>query len=479
MQIEVSRERRLFLSTGPAGRREVWFALAAVLVSGLLFLAALPVATMQLAAMPAFIPAYESALVICDLITAVLLFGQFNFLRTRALFALASGYLFTAFIAFAHALTFPGVFSSTGWLGAGTQTTAWLYMFWHGGFPLFVIAYALLKENGSEGIRMSGAIGLPGGGAGLAILAGVVAVLAVVSGLTVMATVGEKLLPVLVLDGRFTPALYLVVWAFWLLSLLALVILWFRGPHNVLDLWLMVVMCAWLFDIALSAGFNGGRYDVGWYGGRMYGLLAASSLLIVLLVETGMHYARLAQLSAELSVANDALKQLSLHDGLTGLPNRRFFDTYLAAQIGAARRYQRRLALVLCDIDSFKPYNDHYGHQAGDECLKEVAAALRSCCRRPGDMAARYGGEEFALILPDTDLNGAARIAEAARDAVAELRIPHAHSLVAPYVSISGGVAILLATSDAEQLITAADQTLFLAKKSGRNRMVSVPAEAA
>ena len=160
---------------------------------------------------------------------------------------------------------------------------------------------------------MSGAIGLLRGGAGLAILAGVVAVLAVVSGLTVMATVGEKLLPVLVLDGRFTPALYLVVWAFWLLSLLALVILWCRGPHNVLDLWLMVVMCAWLFDIALSAGFNGGRYDVGWYGGRMYGLLAASSLLIVLLVETGMHYARLAQLSAELSVAYDALKQLSLH----------------------------------------------------------------------------------------------------------------------------------------------------------------------
>jgi diguanylate cyclase (GGDEF)-like protein len=95
----------------------------------------------------------------------------------------------------------------------------------------------------------------------------------------------------------------------------------------------------------------------------------------------------------------------------------------------------------------------------------------------------RHGGairrREFALILPDADLNGAARIAEAARDAVAKLRIPHAYSLVAPYVSISGGVAILLANNDAEQLITAADQTLFLAKHSGRNRMVSVPAEAA
>jgi diguanylate cyclase (GGDEF)-like protein len=170
---------------------------------------------------------------------------------------------------------------------------------------------------------------------------------------------------------------------------------------------------------------------------------------------------------------------LSLHDGLTGLANRRFFDTYLATQIATARRYKRAMALVLCDIDAFKAYNDHYGHQAGDECLQKVAAALRSCCRRPADMAARYGGEEFAIILPDTELIGAAGIAEAARDAVARLRIPHAHSPTAPFVSISGGVAVLLRNSDAKQLITAADRTLFLAKHSGRNRMVSAPAEAA
>jgi diguanylate cyclase (GGDEF)-like protein len=134
---------------------------------------------------------------------------------------------------------------------------------------------------------------------------------------------------------------------------------------------------------------------------------------------------------------------------------------------------------VLCDIDVFKAYNDRYGHQAGDECLKEVAAALRSCCRRPNDMAARYGHEEFALILPDTELNGAVRIAEAAREAVAQLRIPHAHSAAAPFVSISGGVAVLLGNGDAEQLITAADESLFKAKHSGRNRMVSAPAVAA
>jgi hypothetical protein len=98
-------------------------------------------------------PAYESALVLCDLITAVLLFGQFNVFRSRALLVLASGYLFTAFIAFSHALTFPDVFSPTGLPGAGPQSTAWLYMFWHGGFPLFVILFALLK---AEELRSAG-----------------------------------------------------------------------------------------------------------------------------------------------------------------------------------------------------------------------------------------------------------------------------------------------------------------------------------
>jgi diguanylate cyclase (GGDEF)-like protein len=187
----------------------------------------------------------------------------------------------------------------------------------------------------------------------------------------------------------------------------------------------------------------------------------------------------LARVAAELSDANKALERLSLQDGLTELANRRCFDNYLAVQIAVARRHKRTLALVLCDIDAFKAYNDHYGHQGGDACLTQVAAALRICCRRPADLAARYGGEEFALILPDTDLTGAAEIAETARDAIARLRIAHAHSPAAPYVTISGGVAVLLRNMDtsAEQLITAADQTLYQAKRLGRNRMVCAQGE--
>lgn len=479
MQSQLESQRSAVVSSKPAGRHEVRLALAAALVSVAIFFAVAPFATIQLAQVTAFIPVYESALVISDLITAVFLFGQFNFLRSRALLVLASGYLFTAFIAFSHLLTFPGVFSPTGLLGAGPQSTAWMFMFWHGGFPLFVIAYALLKDAGREATGTSGSSSLPRVRIGIAIPAGVAAVLAIVCALTLVATTNQDLLAVLVLDGRFTTANDVVVSILWMLSILALIVLWRRRPHTVLDLWLMVVMCAWLFDIALTAVFNATRFDLGWYAGRIYGLVAASFLLIVLLIENGAHYARLAQLSGELGAANKSLEQLSLHDALTGLANRRFFDKYLADQIAISRRHKRTLALVLCDVDAFKAYNDCYGHQAGDECLKQIAPALRSCCGRPADMVARYGGEEFAMILPDTDLIGAAQIAEAARDAIAQLRIPHAQSPAALFVSISGGVAVLLPNIDmtAQQLIMAADQNLYQAKHLGRNRIVSMQAE--
>jgi diguanylate cyclase (GGDEF)-like protein len=184
---------------------------------------------------------------------------------------------------------------------------------------------------------------------------------------------------------------------------------------------------------------------------------------------------RVKERTEQLAAANKSLEHLALEDGLTHLANRRFFDTYLDTQIGVGRRHQRAVSLVICDVDSFKSFNDHYGHQAGDECLKRVAMAIRSCCRRPADLAARYGGEEFAMILPETDLRGATRLAEAARAAVARLRIPHGFSTASVYVSISGGVACTSGISGmtAERLIGAADQTLYQAKLSGRDRMVA------
>ncbi|HUB45775.1 MAG TPA: MASE4 domain-containing protein [Acetobacteraceae bacterium] len=277
------------LSTLPAGRAERRLAGVVVLLSLAVFVAAVPFARQPLPRVTAFIPAYESALVISDLITAALLFGQFSIIRSRALLVLASGYLFCGLIEIAHGLTYPDVFSATGLLGAGTQSTAWLYMFWHGGFPLAVLGYALLKN------RPAAAAGLS---EGFAIAASVVVVTGFVAVLTLLATAGEASLPPIMAGNHYTPALIFVVGAVWALSLLALVVLVLRRPHAVLDLWLMAVMCTWLCDVALSAMLNAARYDFGFYAGRIYGLAAASFVLIMLLLETISLYARLARSTA-------------------------------------------------------------------------------------------------------------------------------------------------------------------------------------
>jgi len=282
------------LSTMPVGRGERRLALAVVLISVLGFAAAAPFARLPLPKSNAFIPSYESALVIIDLITAALLFGQFSRRQSYALLALASGYLFDALIIIPHALTFPGVFSETGLLGAGNQTTAWLYVFWHGGFPLFVLAYAVLanRDRSSDALRgrTSVAVAVTTGG-----------IFSIVCGLTALATAGHDFLPVVIRGGDFTLLVTKGVSpTLWVLSLLALAALWRRRKPSVLDLWLMVVMCAWLLDIGLSAIIGSSRYDLGWYGGRTYGLLAASFVLVVLLVETSGLHGRLAEAKHQL-----------------------------------------------------------------------------------------------------------------------------------------------------------------------------------
>jgi diguanylate cyclase (GGDEF)-like protein len=190
---------------------------------------------------------------------------------------------------------------------------------------------------------------------------------------------------------------------------------------------------------------------------------------------------RLARVADDLKIVNQSLERLSQEDGLTGLANRRLFDSHLAMQVAMAHRSGSSLALILFDIDSFKAFNDRYGHLAGDECIKRTAQALRACCQRATDLVARWGGEEFAILLPDTDLAGAAKLAEAARQAVADLKIPHATSRAGAFVSVSGGVAALDGdtVTTPQQLIEATDQALYRAKALGRNRTVALQAEAA
>jgi diguanylate cyclase (GGDEF)-like protein len=177
------------------------------------------------------------------------------------------------------------------------------------------------------------------------------------------------------------------------------------------------------------------------------------------------------ELLEEVRKTNEILRRVSAVDGLTGLANRYSFEEFMEREWRRAIRDQRPLSLIMADIDHFKAYNDTYGHQGGDDCLKKVARVIAQAVKRPADLAARYGGEEFMAVLPDTDLNGALDIAETLRRGVEALGIPHEHSSTARVVTISIGVASLIPEQGmhSSHLVKLVDMALYSAKHAGRN----------
>jgi len=189
---------------------------------------------------------------------------------------------------------------------------------------------------------------------------------------------------------------------------------------------------------------------------------------------------RVAERTRDLERANQRLiefnlklEELSNTDGLLGIANRRYFDDQLVVEWRRAVRERQSVSLLMIDVDHFKHYNDTYGHQAGDRCLQAIVEAVLSAVRRPTDLLARYGGEELVVLLPNTDLNGATRMAQSICTAIRERHIPHADSQVAPEATVSIGVAAMTpddATGFAA-LVATADEALYAAKESGRDRV--------
>lgn len=266
-------------------------ALAVAILALAGFAAAAPFSGRPLTALNALFPALDALVFVTDLVTAVLLFAQYSISRSRALFALATGYLFTAFIVVPHALTFAGGFTPAGLLGAGIQTGSWLFIFWHIGFAAGLLAYAALraeKRPTSEGSALP-AIGWS-----------VAGVLAIVIGLTWLATAGADLLPPIILDkNRMSHIVVYPIWFTILLCAGAIGLLLLRR-RSVLDQWLMVVALVFIAELVFSGLLPTVRFSLGFYAGRVCSIVTSSIVLIVLLAETTRLYMRLARSNAML-----------------------------------------------------------------------------------------------------------------------------------------------------------------------------------
>ncbi len=204
---------------------------------------------------------------------------------------------------------------------------------------------------------------------------------------------------------------------------------------------------------------------------QVYRLLDVHELLIAQSQIHELATELLTQLYTHLEAANQQLLRLATSDGLTGVANRHRFDSYLDSCWHQMQASNSALSLILCDVDFFKKYNDTYGHQAGDDTLRQVAGAIQQAVQRPEDLVARYGGEEFAVILPHTSLEGALQVAERIRLTVKALKIAHACS-ESDYITLSLGVATIFPSSTfmPAMLIAAADKKLYQAKQTGRDK---------
>jgi diguanylate cyclase (GGDEF)-like protein len=372
-------------------------------------------------------------------VSAMLLWAQARVTYSGPMLVLAAAYAVTAIVLFAS---------------TNAPTPSWLWLAWHALFAstaiFYVAARQRLKRRDASAFRRSQRVAL------------VVAIAAI-----------AIVVPVaMVLDARESaPPAGLATLVVMLLALTAIGMLVARDRlRSVLDLWLGVAAVCTIADVLL--GLTGGSaFTIGWYLARVGTVVASGSVLTALVMQTAAVYGQLAKTA-------ERLRNESITDMLTGLVNRRGFDAQLAQAIADGARHSRGTALLLIDIDNFKVYNDTFGHPAGDRALRVVADVLRKQANRTRDVAARFGGEELALVMPETNLRGAAVVAERLRAAVEAAAIPQGSGARHRVVTISIGVAAAYNTSAATpaSLLAEADRALYAAKQSGRNRVVTAAA---
>lgn len=452
------------------------FALLVALFIVLMSLAAIPFGMKSLPAYSPFLPILISLFIFGDLLTAFILFTQFRASGVPALLVLSCTYVFAGLITALHILTFPGVFTENGAFGADNQTSAWMWVFWHSGFPAGILLYMYVGKRYREPIASKSDISFSA-------FIGLFFTVMLVLLLFQISRSGSGLLPALIDQGdRYWDVLRsgigpLVI----ILNLVALIRLHVRfRAQGLLNLWISIALLALLFDIVLTI-FAGARYSLGWYLARFNSVIAATIVLCSVVNEVNRMFVRLSDQHKELVESgkklervNEELVRLSIMDGLTGIPNRRRLDEILSWELVAPEERRTPLSLLLLDVDKFKAYNDQFGHLCGDSVLKEVAGVVSKEVKSVYGFAARYGGEEFAVLLSGLDARDTYGTAEKIRVAVERLEIARPGSPTAWNVTVSiGGYCISpYQEIDQDRFIQLADQCLYEAKNTGRNRCI-------
>ncbi len=449
------------LLIGPATRKQ---AVCAATVASLVLLTlafAAPRAQQPLPPIGPFMPMCALTVFTTSGIAAFLLGARFAATQRPMFCVLGGAYAFTAITVALQLLMFPGVFTHTGLLGARPNSAAWMWVFWHAGFPLLVAAAVLSRDQWID----APPVGRFPFQAWALVFIGSPALLAAVLGVFVAnANLSAPFHPMSDTDSLSVTPTALVVCS---LDTFAIVLVVVKGRlRSMLDLWIAVALLASFVDASLNM-LSVGRFTVGWYIARVFSMLAPGVLVGVLIWEVTVLYRQLAE-------AHASLLHTSARDALTGVYNRNYFDEQFRRDFERAKQQRRALSLVMVDIDNFKAYNDAFGHLRGDACLRAVAEALALTAGRAGEYVARYGGEEFVIVLPGSDLDDASALAEQARNAVIRL------GLTAPggagRVTVSAGCACGNdgEPSNVSELLGAADAALYAAKRAGRNRVERV-----
>ncbi|MGF6720890.1 diguanylate cyclase (GGDEF)-like protein [Paraburkholderia sp. GAS41] len=449
------------LLIGPAPRKQVVFAGACALLILLTLVIAGPRAHQPLPSVTPFMPMCALTVFTTSGIVAFLFGARFSVTRQPMLGVLGA-YGYTAITVALQLLMFPGVFAQAGLFGAGPHSAAWMWVFWHAGFPLLVSLSQLARDR-----PLSTPIRTPSPARWIWALIGAPTMLAAALGLLAvrvdLSAPFHAMPEANVFSGGWAMAVICS------LDVLAIAITLFKGRlRTVLDLWITIALLTSLADTCLNL-LSVVQFTLGWYVARVFSMLSPSILVCVLVWEVTVLY-------RELSKAHASLLHTSTRDALTRVFNRSYFDDQLGMEFDRAVRNGKPLSLVMVDVDHFKDYNDAFGHLRGDTCLGAVASALAGIAQRPGDFVARYGGEEFALVLPDTGPAEAAVIAEHARLAVMNLHLTA--PLPGGRVTVSAGCATseFNTLSRSSELVQAADAALYQAKHAGRNRVQSATA---